>query len=269
MIKATIEKELDRVLEYIRPDKGCCIYLYIDLIRYGLNNDFLDLWYDEKNGEINLVVMRYHDSLQIYSHSMSWDECHILHIVDEYNIKAINGKMDMLDKLHPSLEGFEKRGGWMFEGRTEYRNKLNEDGIKVEIATEEDAEEIATLMCDNEHWSKLYDVDILALQLRERIKTGVARSFIIRENGVIVAHDGTAAETDDMVMCSGLTVKEDYIDKMYGAIIGEYMNDLFLQEGKTKYFHLSDAKRMKIFKIIGNKLIAETGKLIRKREREL
>lgn len=263
MIKASTEKELNKVLDYIRPDKGSCIYLYIDLLEYGLGNDFLDLWYAQDEKGLNFVIMRYHDSLQIYSHTTLWDKQALLDIIKQYNIKAVNAKTEMLDMITPMLSGFEKRGGWMFEGSTKHKSKLISD-VKVELATEEDAEEIAELMCSSEHWRKLYNVQLLAEQLRERIKTGVGRSFVIREGGKIVAHDGTFAETDDIVMCSGYTVKEDCIDKMYGPILGEYMDDVFLKEKKTKYFHISDVNMKKVLsKIKGNKLIAETGKLIR------
>ena len=65
--------DLEKILEYLRKDTGKCLYIYIDISIYGLDKDFLDVWYDEDEKGVSLVVMRYHDALQIYTDREEWD----------------------------------------------------------------------------------------------------------------------------------------------------------------------------------------------------
>lgn len=260
MKKVTTKQDEQKVLEYIRPHIGECIYLYIDVVVYGIESPILDLWYDEDEDGINFVVMRYNDSLQIYSHLQDWDKDALMDIVREYDIQAVNAKNSMLDQLEEELgDAYEKRPGWVFKARD--MADLDVAGVSdVEVATEEDAPGIAALMCSTPHWRKLYKEEKLASQLADRIRTGMGRSLIIRDGGRIVAHDATWAETDDIVMGSGLVVDENYLDRMYSIAMSVAMDRILREEHKEKYFHVSDAARMKMFRKMGHKLVGETGK---------
>ena len=119
-------------------------------------------------------------------------------------------------------------------------------------------------MCTAKEWSDVYEEKELAIQLKERMTTGMGRSFIIRDNGKIVAHDATSAETEDIVVLSGLIVKEEYVNEMYGLILSIAMDKIFANEGKEKYFTVFDKGRKKVFEKIGNVLVSETGKLVKK-----
>lgn len=264
-MKKAEKKETGRILDYIRPNLGSCIYLYIDVMVYGLESEFLDLWYDEDESGLNLIVMKYRNSLQLYSHIDNWDKDGVLEIVKKYDIDAINAKLSMINKLENDLqEQYEKKTGWVFKSKPMTVRDLG-SRAKVEMAAPEDAKEIAHLMCSDEQWSKAYNEKKLAEELKERIITGMGRSFIIKDQGKIVAHDATFAETEDIVMASGLIVKPEFVDQMYGAILGMAMDKTFLEEGKEKYFHISDPGRMKVFKKLGHSIIEETGKLMKKR----
>ena len=260
MKKVTTKQDEKRVLEYIRPHIGECIYLYIDVMVYGIESPILDLWYDEDEDGINFVIMRYNDSLQIYSDREDWDKKALMDIVEEYDIQAVNAKNSMLDQLEEELSAeYEKRPGWVFKSRD--MADLDVEGASdVEVAKPEDAKEIAALMCSTPHWRKLYKEEKLAAQLEDRMRTGMGRSLIVRDGGRIVAHDATWAETEDIVMGSGLVVDENYLDRMYSISMSVAMDRILREEGKEKYFHVSDPARMKMFKKMGHKLVGETGK---------
>ena len=265
MKKVTNKTTEARVLDYIRPHLGECIYLYIDVSVYGIESPFLDLWYDEDEEGICFVVMRYHDSLQIYSHKEDWDKAALMEIVREYDIQAVNAKNTMLDALDAELaDTFEKRTGWILKAKS--IADLEVPGLpEVEVAAPEDTLAIAELMQTHEHWRKMYpNKEKLAGQLAERMENGMGRSLIIREDGMLIAHDATFAETNDIAMGSGLVVRDGYEDRMCNVALGVAMDKMMRVEGKEKYFHLSDAKRMKAFKRIGNTVVAETGKWMKK-----
>lgn len=264
MKKIETKKDAERVLEYTRPNLAECIYLYIDVSVYGVEDGTIDLWIDEDPEGINFVVMRYQDSLQIYSHKDKWDKDALMDIVKEYNINNINAKNSMLDVLDDYFgEEYEKRTGWILKSKSLASLDIKEAEL-VELAKPEDAEEIADVMCSSEQWSRVYSKEKLAKQLADRMKTGMGRSLIIRDGNKIIAHDATFAETEDIVMGSGLIVLDEYVDRMYSAALGVAMDRMLEAEGKEKYFHISDSGRLKGFKRMGNKIVAETGKWMKK-----
>ncbi|MCQ2546164.1 MAG: hypothetical protein MJ161_01280 [Clostridia bacterium] len=265
MKQAKTEAEVKRIIDYIRPNFGECVYLYIDVMVYGIESPKLDLWYDEDEEGLNFVVMRYMDSLQIYSHKDNWDKAGLMEIVKEYDIQAVNAKMSMLDALEDELgDSYEKRGGWMFKGRSTADMEVSA-ADKVELAKPEDAPEIAALMCSSEQWSKMYNEEKLASQLADRMRTGMGRSWIIRDGDRIVAHDATFAEAEGVAMGSGLIVLPEYVDRLYSVALGVAIDRTLRDEGKVKFFHISDPSRMKTFKKVRNEIVAETGKWMKKK----
>lgn len=264
MKKIETNIEAKRVMDYIRPNLAECIYLYIDVAVYGVEDGTIDLWIDEDSNGIDLVIMRYQDSLQVYSHKNDWDKEQLFEIMKTYDVKNINAKVSMLDVLDDYLKDeYEKRKGWILKSKS--LASVNIEAVsEVEVAKPEDAEEIASVMCTSDQWSKVYSQEKLAKQLADRMRTGMGRSLIIRDKGRIVAHDATFAETDDIVMGSGLIVLDEYVDRMYSAALGVAMDRMLEAEGKEKYFHISDPGRLRAFKRMGNKVVAETGKWMKK-----
>lgn len=57
----TEQRELEEVLNCLKQDIPNCLYIYIDLKKYGLENPHITLWISRKDGKLNLVVMKYHD----------------------------------------------------------------------------------------------------------------------------------------------------------------------------------------------------------------
>lgn len=252
-----------RILDYIRPNLAECPYLYIDIKQYGVENKYIELWYDDDEKGFSFVLMKYHNSLQLYSHTDEWDQQFVLDFIKKNQINMVNGKKSIIEKLEPSLnETYDKKTGWIFKNKSLNPHILGSDA-EIEIATPEDAQEIAHLMCSDEQWG-MYDENDLELELRERIESGLGRSFIIREGGKIVAHDATFAETEDIVITSGLIVEKECRDKMYEAVLGAEMDKIFLEEGKEKYFYYFDPKKAKIISRLGYRAVSEAGKLIRK-----
>ena len=76
------EKELDRVLCYLEKDKVNCIYLYIDLMIYGLTNPNIRVWYNEDMQGLKMVIMQYHKSFQVYSNRLFDETDCLIELVD-------------------------------------------------------------------------------------------------------------------------------------------------------------------------------------------
>lgn len=231
--------ETDSVLEYLKKNVADCLYLYIDISIYGLNNPNMNVWVSRKNGEINTVVMKYFDSFQIYSESEEWDEQGVLDLIYEYGVTTISGKKRMIERLAPILGDIYQAAYGIVVKEDKYRSLKQFE--QVEQATIDDVQEIAELMCTDEEFGSNYSVEVLANQLADRIKTRMGRNFVIRQNEKIVAHVGVFAETHDVAVESGLIVSNEVKRSLLGVIIHEYIKMKLISEGKEVFaFRIKD-----------------------------
>ena len=107
----------------------------------------------------------------------------------------------------------------------------------------------------------VYTVSSLTSELKERINTGMGRSYIIRADGKIVAHNATYAESDKFVIVSGLMVHPDYRDTDYAYWIDLKSSLEFQNEGKSRFFFALNNKIIRWHKRLGTQIVAEYGKL--------
>ena len=63
------EKELEEIYAFLQKNLADCLYLYIDVKKYGLQNPNMTVWVERKGEEkrISTVIMRYYDSIQMAS----------------------------------------------------------------------------------------------------------------------------------------------------------------------------------------------------------
>ena len=53
MIRKCNLEDIDEIFDYIGNDYQNCLYTYIDLVEYGLNNENFHVWIQIKNEEIS------------------------------------------------------------------------------------------------------------------------------------------------------------------------------------------------------------------------
>lgn len=59
--------ELPRILDSYKKDLRNCLYGYIDIKKYGIEDPNLNLYYSEKDGALNAVATEYYGGIQLYS----------------------------------------------------------------------------------------------------------------------------------------------------------------------------------------------------------
>ena len=65
-MKVVEADEKNRILEYLKKDIANCIYLYLDILNYGISTDNVTVWMEEDHQGIQWIMMKYYDSFQIY-----------------------------------------------------------------------------------------------------------------------------------------------------------------------------------------------------------
>ena len=67
MIIPCNDENIETVFEYIGEDYGKCLYIYIDLKKFGLDDENFNVWIQCENEEICAIISEYYGGIQIYS----------------------------------------------------------------------------------------------------------------------------------------------------------------------------------------------------------
>lgn len=260
-MKLANKADVNNIILFLKEHVDHCIYIYIDIVKYGVEHPDIKLWYSETNKGINSVLMKYYDSFQIYSLDVERDKKEICHILEDNPVKTISGNEEVIRTIEKCfLEAYVVNYGIVVK-ETKYKKLPGFD--KVEPALISDCEAIAQLMCQDEEFGNNYEENELARQLKDRMQTGMGKSFVLRENGEIVGHVATFAEADDLVVQSGLIVSKKAKNPFSGLVLHEYMKGVSLENGKSVYAFRIKEEMKKYEKSPGTVICGHYGKLTR------
>ena len=254
--------EQKAILEYLAPHVEECLYLYLDIYWYGIGSDTIKVWCgDEKDGEYSFVVMKYFNCFQLYSKHNDFDPAELIELAKAENVDRVFARKDTIEYLQPAFgEGYVAEFGEILE-----LNKHRDFGdmySRIEEATAEDLPEVTKLLLMDEENALSYNYEELLETLQNLISSGMGRTFILREDGKIVATVSISAETDIFMIGAYTMVHPDYRHTLYGMLVDSYVNRI-IRGDKRLFGFVMDSRRIRMFKALGNKVVAEYGKLIR------
>lgn len=250
---------------YLKRHVSDCLYMYIDITKYGVDNPHMKVWVSSNNIGVDLVVMKYHTSISVYTDKQNWDAASVAELIDQEKVLSVTAKKDIIEKLYEVRQDhYDVVYGSVFSF-THYR-PMNYDGV-IETAETKDTLEIAKLIAMDEGIGSYYDIDNLAQQLAERIETGMGRSYIIRdEDEKIIAHIASYAEFDNLATTGGLIVHPDHQNGVLGIVLESYLVENLLKEKFKVYTFVTERLRKKLLLAVGNKCVGEYGKMTAKSE---
>lgn len=262
MLVSACDDDKDKIVNFLCKDIGNCVYLYIDIKKYGLGEESpLLVWIND--GEIKTVVMKYYDSFQIYSNTTEDDDINeIIELVDKHDVKMISGKKSLLDRIYTNNKinlKYDMKAGVVFEF-VSYR-KTNSDGI-VSL-NENEMKAASELMCSDVNFSQNYNVENLAEQMINRLKSCMSRNYGIYKDEKLVGHIATFAEDQGIAVTSGLIVHTEYRNKPYGIMLESYLVNDLLSEGFRVFTFVNEPIRVKFLKALGSVECGEYAKLVR------
>ncbi len=222
----------DKFLSVLKQNIAQCLYLAIDLETYGLDDPNVTFYYDEKNGGLHTLIMKYYDSIQMFTPDPDWNAEGYAEFIMSLEPVAVCARKDVIEKLQPLLTNYNAEYGIVIADN-KYREFRQFE--MVSEASPEDAHDIAQLMLLSEEFAQNNTPEVLEKQLSDRMKSGLGRSFIIRDNGVVAAHTAIYAQCGEAAVESGLVVHEDYKKKFYGMIVHEYIKKELSLQNKTLY----------------------------------
>lgn len=262
MIVKCDRNQQNEIVEYIGNEYGKCLYLYIDLIKYGCDSKFANAWKVVDDKGINMVILSYHSALHMYSKNENFDGKEIAKFVRDKKPSIICAAKPLILALKPLLaeDGYETEIGYI--GKKTYSVKPSVY-YPVEIAQEGDIEQIAKLLYEDNDIGASYSFDDLVIQISERLSQGFVRSFVIKEEDKVVAHLGTGAEIENLCTISYVITDPNYRGKGLSSSLFCYACDELESEGKEIFSVYYPENSRRLHHRMGFVDYCEFGKLFR------
>lgn len=259
-MRKALPKDFDDIVSFLSADIGNCVYIYIDILKYGLGTDSpIDVWFD--GFPTHAVIMKYHDSFQMYGTILDSEKAEISKLLLKYKPRMLYGEKSIIQEAQKLLQtdySCDMTYGAVYEFLSYRKCSFDE----IEPLSVSDMREVAGLMRMDAGFGLNYTVDDLEKQLVERIETKMGRNYGIRKDGKLVGHIATFAEFNGIAVTSGLIVHPNYRNKPYGAVLENFLISVLLQENFKIYTFVHDPLRIKLLKAMKQNCIGEYAKLV-------
>lgn len=205
LIKKCSNADKDKIMEYIGDEFGKCLYIYLNIERYGVNEVFLKTWIstDDRN-EVNAVVIKYHTGMHVFSKESNCNICEIAELLAKEEANMICGTKNLIEMLEPFFENNQSAYGHV-KLATDFKEKK---GHGIERATLVDVRGMSKMLCRDYGIGASYTVEEMEKQMKERLADGYGRNYIMRDRGWIIGQVGTGTEMNAVAVVSYVIVDE-------------------------------------------------------------
>ena len=258
MLITVNENTIPDVKEYIADQYCQCIYLYMNLCRYGASNPWVNTYTDSIAAKIDAVYMMYYDCLHFFSRDRDYPPMRLLEMIDKWKPNTVFMPQDWSCAL---AEDMDTRG----YHRTDMDvvcadSPLPGNTFATRAAEKTDLKQLAGFMMQDHAYAKIYKEDLLYRQLLERFEDGFGRFHLMECDGRIAAAYGTNAETDTMAVMGGLLTAPEYRRRGYGRnLIVSVWNEI-IREGKTGFALIEDPGSRRLHLSLGCRICATVSK---------
>ena len=223
------EQDVEKLLAYFEHDLKNCLYSYIDLKKFGIENPNLTVYFDESEG-ICCTALKYYEGLQLFDANGKMDAGKTAKLIKDLNSHIVSSTIDVIEKIYPLLKDtYEMEQGYVTEMLSMPECEISEEVRPAELS---EYDEIAKLICSDEGVGGHYEPEELKNQLLTRLGEGMGRNYILKRDGEIIHHAATYAELDNLAVISGVITREDWRGKGVGTLAVRKLCHDLLQEGK-------------------------------------
>lgn len=257
MLRMATNDDKEAIINVLRKDIRSNAYLYIDIVKYGLDNEFVKVWVNSKGyGELKQIVLQYYNTMQLYV--QGGELTGIIDLIVERRPDMISGRADVIRQIHSDVrELYTVTYGFVLS----QVSKVDSGVGSPELATEEDMEEIACLICSDKGIGGHYKPEDLKNQLVRRLRDNIGRNYVIRDKERIVAHYATYAEAPGIAVTGGLIVAPEYRGNGYAKKLHCFLSSVLLGEGRDVVFFCHDHDVLGFYLRLGASIHDKYGKL--------
>lgn len=262
MIKEAKNENLKDIELFIGNEYYKCLYLYLDMKKYGMNDENIKIWVQYKNEDkIVSIILKYFSGMHIYSKNINYNIYEIVNLIKSENPSMICGEKEIIETLNKNLNDNNYEAEFGFVRKLKELKIPKSDDVKQ--ADSEDFLEIAKLLYEDEDIGSSYKLNELSEQMLERYKEGYARNYIIKNDKEILAHAGTGAELEKISVMSYVVTNKNYRRKgLATKVCATLLSDL-IKEGKEVYLINYSNESTKLYDKLGFEVCNDWGKLFR------
>lgn len=261
MIRKAYKEDYDYLAKLIAYHKFENVYLYIDSIVYGFEDDNITTYVLEDKNKVAAIIYNYHNSLQILEiecpNSVLVEE--LYSYIERERIIRLSGSYSLLLRI------FQKcKTKYMFSFGHIMKYKFDKNYIMSNqsyFATYDELDEVAKLIVDDPHLGKSYILSNLTLQLKSRYLHDGCENLCIKKDGIIISHFATYAIGEDVAILSGMVTKPEYRDKGYGSILVKDFSNYIYKKGITPILYCYEEEYYTWYQKLGYETIGESAKL--------
>lgn len=250
MFKQVLDRnKLDKVIEILTPRREKCLYLYCNVLKYGIGNENFKIFLEEASGDV--IGVYFEDSVHILAENGISDS--ILQFLEGNKPRAIfsSAIIKELQQYDEELTGVYRLQKELF--KTRFIHGIKQLGADdMEMLTE-------FLFEHSEEYRKTYDKEKLEKQLTERLETRYCRYFGKFEDEMLIGCAFTKAETNDIMIVGGILVSPICRGLGIGRELCFQKGVIACQESKTAYCFIDDLNYVSIqlhtgvgYKKVGN-----------------
>ena len=248
MYRLVEKKDIPEILAYFEKNLKNCLYSYIDLKKFGIENPNLTVYVDKSN-EIHCTALKYYEGLQLFDAEGKMDTEGTAELIKELNSHIVSSTVDVIKKLCPLLSDFyEMEQGYVTEMLSMPECEISEEVRPAKIS---EYDEIARLICSDEGVGGHYVPEELKEQLLTRLEEGMGRNYVLKRDGDIIHHAATYAELDNLAVISGVITREDWRGKGVGTLAVRKLCHDLLKEGKKPCLFYYTKQAEMFYKKIG------------------
>ena len=223
MVRRLSKNEQKRAYDFVVEEPEYNLFIVGNLESFSLDEDFLDVWVEEKNGEIIALLCRYFQSFIFYS-TDNYDIDSFIEILYDYDYKVISGKDTTVKRFAEKLKNTDIEEEY-FCVLNELK-PLNFNGEKVENFNIKDFDQLIDLRKTIEEFKET-DPN----QHKNKFLTKTGRAKVIKKDGRIVSSAETSAENSKSAMITGVATNPNFRKKGYASkLIYELCKELLKDE---------------------------------------
>lgn len=246
-----------RIFSYIGNDYEKCLYIYSDLIKYGMDSESVAAWINVIDDSIRAVVMKYHNGMHIYSAKLDYNKAELVNLIRKTKPSMVLGVETVISDIADVLHEYDSEYGYI------KRMKRDMDAYvcdNIRMATIEDVASLTEMLMSDEEFSDGYTYEEMYGQISERILDGYGKTFYIGDKNEILSQLGIAAQLNKFVVISNVYTAKEYRGHGYASGLLAYVKQI--AEGKNVYLFCYGDTLSKYYDKIGFETAQEWGKLL-------
>lgn len=232
MIKnITLNSEKSLIIDYIGEDYYQCLYLYLDIVAYDVENKEIECWIQYDTSSIVAVALKYHNAIHVYSQRYQFNVEELVDFLVSLKPFIICASERLIDIIGPYFPGYTMEMGVVSK-------LLDIDYVEdndVREANVDDFYSIAKMIYDDEDSGASYDYNDLVTQMKERYYKHFSRNYIIKDGDLVIANVSTGGESKDFCTLNNVIVRKEYRRKGLAARIYRKVCSELTREGKVVY----------------------------------